>query len=552
MKRPTNTLNRLRLALGSLLVLHAAAPQASAQKMPQDNWRWDYVAGSPTDSRLQFSGPVPTNQLGAIAIGSGGVYVAENTMGTGMTSVLQFTEGGIYQKRFTTTFTNVQSIACDSAGNVYVLDIGASTVTKLDPNGNFLLQWGSAGSGNGQFNLTTTAGTLTPYMIAVNPNDQIYVCDPGNTRMQVFDSSGTFLRQWGTPGTLPSQFPTGAAPRGVAINKVGQVYVPHLFTGGLVVFGSNDVYVSGPINGSPVISPDGLIWAVNFSWNGYPTDYLFYDSAGNLVSDNNQNLSYPTVVAFSKNGNLFVVTTAVVNGTGQNVVKVYKREYSNVKNSLSPPAIPQPMVLACKQRSNTYILDIDYLVTDADSPTVTTGLLAFWNGGTTLNDVVQMKTFLEGANVPLGPSQTTGVSHHVSWNMPADWTADYAQVQVEALANDNRNLLGFQWITVPASGTNAAIQVSVNTLTDAALLDVWFYLLATNQPGISLTNGNIYGADGTTTLASGTTTTSAGRQYLFNLLNVRAITSDEVTRAQGGNYGFTGVDANSVVKVATP
>jgi hypothetical protein len=46
--------------------------------------------------------------------------------------------------------------------------------------------WGAHGTGPGQFN--------TPHAIVVDRNNQIYVGDRGNRRIQVFDADGKFLR----------------------------------------------------------------------------------------------------------------------------------------------------------------------------------------------------------------------------------------------------------------------------------------------------------------------------------------------------------------------
>ena len=118
--------------------------------------------------------------------------------GSNVTKVIQFTEGGTFVRRFTATFTYIVGIACDPSGNVYVLDRGDSKVKVFDPSGTFLRDWGGSGSGNGQFNLTGTTGFA---MITVDKNSRVYVCDPGNTRVQVFDSTGAFLR-----GRLKSKF----------------------------------------------------------------------------------------------------------------------------------------------------------------------------------------------------------------------------------------------------------------------------------------------------------------------------------------------------------
>ena len=41
-------------------------------------------------------------------------------------------------------------MAIDSLGNVYVTDFANGNIQKFDNNGNFIIMWGSQGSGNGQ------------------------------------------------------------------------------------------------------------------------------------------------------------------------------------------------------------------------------------------------------------------------------------------------------------------------------------------------------------------------------------------------------------------
>jgi len=60
-------------------------------------------------------------------------------------------------------------------------------VLKFDKYGNFLLGWGMKGSGPGQFD--------TPHSIAID-GDVVYVGDRENARIQLFDLSGRFLREW--------------------------------------------------------------------------------------------------------------------------------------------------------------------------------------------------------------------------------------------------------------------------------------------------------------------------------------------------------------------
>jgi len=65
-------------------------------------------------------------------------------------------------------------------------------MVKFSPNGQVLATWGSSGSGDGQFRDHTS--------VAVDPTtNKVYVADPINGRIQVFDSDGKFLTKWSVP-----------------------------------------------------------------------------------------------------------------------------------------------------------------------------------------------------------------------------------------------------------------------------------------------------------------------------------------------------------------
>ena len=86
-------------------------------------------------------------------------------------------------------FRQVTDVAWDSAGNTYISDgYINSRVAKVDKDGNWLKSWGEPGNGPGQFNV--------PHSIAVNAQNNVYVADRGNRRIQVFDTEGNFLRQF--------------------------------------------------------------------------------------------------------------------------------------------------------------------------------------------------------------------------------------------------------------------------------------------------------------------------------------------------------------------
>jgi hypothetical protein len=93
------------------------------------------------------------------------------------------------------TFSRPTDVAWDKAGNIYIADgIGnTNRVAKFDKDGKFIKQWGSTGSENGQFNGVKS--------LAVDAQDNVYVADIGNKRIQVFDADGNFKSQFANVGT---------------------------------------------------------------------------------------------------------------------------------------------------------------------------------------------------------------------------------------------------------------------------------------------------------------------------------------------------------------
>jgi sugar lactone lactonase YvrE len=111
-------------------------------------------------------------------------------------------------------FSYPWALALDGDGNVYVADAGNSRIEKFDSNGNFLDKWGSVGSGNGEF--------IDPRGVAIDGDGNVYVTDAGNSRIEKFDSNGAYLAQWGSDGTGDGQF---RYPWGIAVDGAGNVYV---------------------------------------------------------------------------------------------------------------------------------------------------------------------------------------------------------------------------------------------------------------------------------------------------------------------------------------
>jgi sugar lactone lactonase YvrE len=83
----------------------------------------------------------------------------------------------------TSAFYNPWGITIDAAGNLFVLDNAAGTVTKLDPSGTALAHWGGNGTTNGKF--------ATAWSVAVNPQGRVFVDDRDGSNVQQFKSTYT-------------------------------------------------------------------------------------------------------------------------------------------------------------------------------------------------------------------------------------------------------------------------------------------------------------------------------------------------------------------------
>ena len=73
-------------------------------------------------------------------------------------------------------------------GSVYIADgYGNHRIVVFDGDGNYLRQWGSAGSGEGQF---VERGGGHPHCVVLGNDGLVYACDRGQNRVQVFDREG--------------------------------------------------------------------------------------------------------------------------------------------------------------------------------------------------------------------------------------------------------------------------------------------------------------------------------------------------------------------------
>jgi DNA-binding beta-propeller fold protein YncE len=125
-------------------------------------------------------------------------------------------------------FGIIRGIDTGPDDEVYVLDSGNHRIQVFDAEGNFLRKWGSAGTDPGQF------GWDMRGLIVDDANEWVYVVDAQQSQIEKFDLNGTPLATWGSEGTGPGQFRDGG--REITLSLDGsRVYAPD--------FGNNRINV---------------------------------------------------------------------------------------------------------------------------------------------------------------------------------------------------------------------------------------------------------------------------------------------------------------------
>jgi len=127
-------------------------------------------------------------------------------------------------------FWGPQGVATDSAGNVYVADLGNLTIRKITPEGVVTTLAGAAGVYGSNDGTGAAARFHEPRSVATDNAGNVYVADTGNDTIRKITPEGTVTTLAGTTGMQDSIDGMGAAarfnfPYGVATDNAGNVYV---------------------------------------------------------------------------------------------------------------------------------------------------------------------------------------------------------------------------------------------------------------------------------------------------------------------------------------
>ncbi len=137
---------------------------------------------------------------------------------------------GVPGKKHTSTapgeFGGASNVALDKDNNVYVTDTMNNRVEIFDAEGNFISEFGKHGDGPGYF--------ARPKGIAVDCDGHIWVADEYQDRVEVFNREGQLLTYIGdVHGNGLGQF---KALVGIAIDKQNRVFTTEQYPGRMQMF----------------------------------------------------------------------------------------------------------------------------------------------------------------------------------------------------------------------------------------------------------------------------------------------------------------------------
>jgi streptogramin lyase len=227
----------------------------------------------------QFSGPkkVAIDSSGNLWVIDNGNHRVEEFNSSG-SFLLAFGGAGTGNGQFSTAGNGTQGIASDGSGNVWVADTGNSRVQEFNSSGSFLqIVGGPCGHscGNGQF--------ASDWDLAITGGGNVWVVDLGNSRVQEFNSSGSFITTFGSKGTGIGQF-AASSPNGIAIDGSGNLWVTDLNNNRVEEFNSSGSYLSqfSVAVGSPgYISVDtgGNVWVTE----SFSNQVQEFNSSGSVI-----------------------------------------------------------------------------------------------------------------------------------------------------------------------------------------------------------------------------------------------------------------------------
>ena len=129
-------------------------------------------------------------------------------------------------------FARPVGVAVDKDDNIYVSDNDTSSLFKFSNVGKLMKVVGQKGTQPGEFKDLSMIKLI---------NDELYVCDRGNHRVQILNTELNYVNSFGCHGDGDGQFD---APDGIAQDRAGNLYVTDCLNKRVQVFDCKGQFLS--------------------------------------------------------------------------------------------------------------------------------------------------------------------------------------------------------------------------------------------------------------------------------------------------------------------
>ena len=197
-------------------------------------------------------------------------------------------------------FSNISGVAVDKEDNIYVCDNGESCVYKFNKREDLLKRFGTRGIGPKELNW--------PRGIAV-AGDQVFVCDQNNHRVQVLTTELEPVKQIGSYGTGNEHF---NGPEDVAVDNEQMMYVTDCYNHRVQVLTMDGRFIrsigkkgngQGDLSNPHGVCVTGFVYVADYDNNRVS---VFTKDGQFVTSFGNGHIIFPYGVAVDSDGFVYV------------------------------------------------------------------------------------------------------------------------------------------------------------------------------------------------------------------------------------------------------
>ena len=318
----------MRKAVVAALVLLTTAP-AVAQRpsdpallVPQAAPELDYVA---VPDPLPLPAGTTMGAPASVAFDAKGhLWVLTR----GPQPLFEFDANGAFVRAFGEgLFTRTHGLRFDADGNIWVSDVGAHIVVKMNPAGQTLLTLGVKGEPGVWDEAAGSRRLNQPNDVAFGRGGEVFVVQghtpgaDGDPRVLKFDRTGRFIKSWGGKGKTPGKFEVA---HGIAIDAKGLLWVTDRENQRIQIFDADGGFVREiKYAGLPCALDIGSQYI--YMVNGFAGQVLRLDLNGTVLAATGKpgkgagEFGEAHFITVSPKGDLFVADS--VNGTLQRFVR---------------------------------------------------------------------------------------------------------------------------------------------------------------------------------------------------------------------------------------